>query len=50
MNNIPAKNFLRTNGFRRFLELYTFLTFNEEEKTLTEMNNFMKNLIQRNAL
>ena len=50
MNNNPAKNFLRTSGFRRFPELNTFQTFKEEEKTLTKMNNAMKNLIQRNSL
>ena len=50
MNNNPAKNFLRTSGFKRSPDLNTFQTFNEEGKTLTEMNNAMKILIQRNAL
>ena len=50
MNNIPAKNFLRTSGFRRFPELNIFQTFNEEGKTLSQMSNDMKNLIQKNYL
>ena len=50
MNNIPSKNFLRTSGFRRFPELNTFQTFKEEGKTLTEMGNAIKNLIQRKFL
>ena len=48
LNNIPAKNFLRTSDFRIFPELIQ--TFNEEGKTLTQMGNAMKNLIQRKTL
>ena len=50
LNNIPAKNFLRTSDFRRFPALNNFQTFNEEGKTLTQMSDAMKNLIQRNSL
>ena len=42
---IPSKNFLRTSDFRRYPDLNTFQTFNEEGKTLTQMGNTMKNLI-----